>query len=795
VPNVVRVTYVDPSQKYQTDQVQWPSPSQTNFYLQADNNYESRLEIDLPYTQHRARAQQLAMILLKESRQSTVVTVSLQESALSLRVGDLVYVTQPSPGWNNKVFDVLALLLQPDGGIQAVLVEYDPTAYNLDTQPTPDAIPNTNLPNPFTCAAPTSLSLDGSAAVAITGGDGNFYTGRIQVGWTVPVDPFIAYVEIQARLRAQILGVDAMPQHSSPYEFVGFTEAAQHDIASLGLAVGDQLSMRAEVWNTSAGDNERVRVRFWDTTHTLISTSDGNLINSTSPTISFFDGVAIPANTVYISARMFNTGGGVNGRIRNAVLSKTLQSYDSWGRHAAESIPQFYIQPAPSGWWDVQIRAQNRIGVSSTWLLGTVLVVDWPPQVTTLTLASAHVDSAHSDVAHVDAAHGDTPHSDTHSDVAHADVAHSDSAHGDSHTDSHTDIAHGDQHADRNLGGIDYDDTHTDTAHTDSHSDVAHQDSAHQDSAHTDAHTDTHSDTAHSDGPHGDSHTDIGHGDGNYGVGVAVQADANAGSIKVCARKGGANKIVNGGGETGSVGSNAPSWTLSTGNNLKIANDFYYLGAQSLKIDNPVAADSASYQDINVVAGRVYRLHGWIKTSALPAADAGLGAIINVDIQTGGGTFTIISKQTTGADPNAAQPDCGIVADGVAHVFTYVECVFTCSSATVLRVYCQLGYGGTQSGTAWFDDVWIQEVYASDGLPDLDDVRSMVANDGRNVVGVALIDVATGIMLAFAPGEVANIAGVAYSKVQSQGIEGPLGRAQTSSFPIAPVGTDKWVPS
>lgn len=63
--------------------------------------------------------------------------------------------------------------------------------------------------------------------------------------------------------------------------------------------------------------------------------------------------------------------------------------------------------------------------------------------------------------------------------------------------------------------------------HSDSHSD------AHYDVAHAD----THGDTAHADSSHVDSHTDSTHGDGNYGIGVMVQADGDTGSVRIVARK------------------------------------------------------------------------------------------------------------------------------------------------------------------------------------------------------------------------------------------------------------------
>jgi hypothetical protein len=162
------------------------------------------------------------------------------------------------------------------------------------------------------------------------------------------------------------------------------------------------------------------------------------------------------------------------------------------------------------------------------------------------------------------------------------------------------------------------------------------------------------------------------------------------------------NMLTNGDGETGSVGSQAPSWSALGGNGLLIANDFAHSGTQSLKIVNSSAADSFSAQDIPVVDGQPYRLQAWIKTTALSSGTTH-GALINVDIVSGVSGFTILGK--SGTDFTPTQPDVGIGADGAMHDWTFVSCLFKCNGSGVLRVYCQLGFGAALAGSAWFDEV------------------------------------------------------------------------------------------
>ncbi len=1007
VPNFCRATFVDPNQQYQTDTVEWPDTSQANVYLTQDGGYESRIEMDLPFTPSRARAQQLAMTTLKEARAGMAATCVLTEGAMSVQIGDLVQVTQESPGWVDKKFDVLALLLQPDSTVQAILASYDPTAYDLDTQVTPTAPPGTNLPDPFTLAPPVGLGLDGSAAQATLTGDGGRYIGRIKAVWSLPSDPFIEFVEVEAQhdypLSQSMLSQSGLTSYiPTAVANDNLTDNAWNtDSAVSGafLAVDlgagvTQSFTTCKIWAVSASYAGNYNVEYSD---------DGS---SWSVAVSGFIPSAAGINIIswapvgahrYWRIKLTNTPGAGSWL---AELGFALD-YDAWGRVAVTSDQTFFLTPTSRGVWGVRIRAVNRLAVRSTWVTGHVVVVDWPPQITTMTLSGAHVDVAHQDIAHQDGGHNDAAHSDAHSDVAHSDVAHGDVAHSDSHTDSHSDVAHGDADHDdspalyldafsncNQLSGSvicqNHGDTgHSDSAHTDSHSDVAHSDVAHSDVAHSDSHTDTHGDSAHGDAPHTDSHTDATHGDGNYGIGVAVQADADAGSIKVVARKGGSNMLINPGAELGAIGNvyqsagytwkvypnnipfsadkqyrlrvrvrrtattdslkqkfycglegiaadgttlvnvngsnshgsqhyiaaeneDASAWTVNEwreyigyvqgaaatgnsgefpdptnpaklhqnvrfirplfivnfdtgpagnvmqidyihlevldgtgtllletfevtpsswtvvagpgtettpsisttqalgwggifgvkgGNDITAATDFFQLGGFSLKIDNTVGNDSYAGQRFYVVTGKRYRVSAWIKTNALPTADAGSGAFIDVNTVSGPTGFTIISKTTIGTDPSGTQPDCGIAADGAAHAFTHVECIFEVTGGNgTIDVLLKLGYGGNQSGIAWFDDVWFQEVYIAGATPDLTDIRSQSSVDGRNVT-VALIDMLTQSMITLLPGENMVIGGLAYSRPGGIGIEGPRALARANFFPVAPVGTDQWVPS
>jgi hypothetical protein len=180
----------------------------------------------------------------------------------------------------------------------------------------------------------------------------------------------------------------------------------------------------------------------------------------------------------------------------------------------------------------------------------------------------------------------------------------------------------------------------------------------------------------------------------------------------------GAELLANGGGETGTVGVQAPSWTLGNASGLLVANDFVKSGAKSLKITNASATDSFSYQDITVTQGKVYRLSGWIKTTALNTADSGWGAVLNLDVISG--SIAVVSRvgSTPFGTASGSNPwDVGIAACDAAVDWTYVEVVFKCTVGGTLRLYAQLGHAGGIVGSAWFDNVSIvpyQELTVAD---------------------------------------------------------------------------------
>ena len=80
--NIIKASYINRQKSYETDYVVWPQITQENVYLKNDNEFENMKEVDLFYTYNKFNARQIAMVLRRESRSQTKVTLKAKEEAL-----------------------------------------------------------------------------------------------------------------------------------------------------------------------------------------------------------------------------------------------------------------------------------------------------------------------------------------------------------------------------------------------------------------------------------------------------------------------------------------------------------------------------------------------------------------------------------------------------------------------------------------------------------------------------------------------------------------------------------------
>ena len=204
--NAVRGTYVSPDDNHQPTDF----PARTNALYEIEDGGEQIFrDIELPFTQDTIRAQRIAEIVLRKSRQGITVKFPAKLTALNIAVFDTVSVTLDSAGanfgWTNKTFRVLGFEYSAglDEGLILSLQEDDATSYDWDggTALTFDPAPNTTLPNPFSIPAPQNVSFASGDAELFVAGDGTVRP-RIRVAWTLVDNIFVqesGEIEIQYR--------------------------------------------------------------------------------------------------------------------------------------------------------------------------------------------------------------------------------------------------------------------------------------------------------------------------------------------------------------------------------------------------------------------------------------------------------------------------------------------------------------------------------------------------------------------------------------------------------------------
>lgn len=193
-------TFTDPTNNYQENTVIWPEAGSTEeiAFLLEDNGTELIGEIDLPYITNFYAARDLARVFLLRSRNAIRTTFNANSDALNVSVGDVVTVTHPTPGFSAKPFQVEEIAINYDGTCAVLLIEYDSTIYSYDPASEQLAYADTDLPNPFSVAAPTSLVI---TEVTSLSKDGSVIR-EIELEWTAADDAFVESYELQFKLSA-----------------------------------------------------------------------------------------------------------------------------------------------------------------------------------------------------------------------------------------------------------------------------------------------------------------------------------------------------------------------------------------------------------------------------------------------------------------------------------------------------------------------------------------------------------------------------------------------------------------
>lgn len=159
VINRVLANFFNPDKEWQADIIPKDFPA----YRALDNGVLLERDIELPFTANAGTAEQIAIICAKQSRQQIAVQFTATIAAMACQVFEVVKLTHTTPGWTEKEFRILSLGLKNNGEVRVMLLEYDEDVYDFGTIDAPDTSPNTNLPDSFSLAPPTDLTIVESA--------------------------------------------------------------------------------------------------------------------------------------------------------------------------------------------------------------------------------------------------------------------------------------------------------------------------------------------------------------------------------------------------------------------------------------------------------------------------------------------------------------------------------------------------------------------------------------------------------------------------------------------------------
>jgi hypothetical protein len=184
--NTVKGTFADALNSYQV--TDYPPVTNATYKTQ-DGGEELVADIPMPAVTDVVRAQRLAKIFLERHRQALTVQASFNLRAYRVSPGDIVYLTMSRYGFSAKPFRVMEREYSITTGVRLTLREEAAAVYAWTSTEatTEDLAPNTTLPDPFTVAAPGTVTLASGTDHLQRQADGTV-AARLLVSWPALTD-------------------------------------------------------------------------------------------------------------------------------------------------------------------------------------------------------------------------------------------------------------------------------------------------------------------------------------------------------------------------------------------------------------------------------------------------------------------------------------------------------------------------------------------------------------------------------------------------------------------------------
>ncbi len=217
--NTVKGTFADALNNYQV--TDYPPVTNATYKTQ-DGGEELVANITMPAVTDAVRAQRLAKIFLERHRQALTVQATFNLRAYRVSPGDIIYLTMARYGFSAKPFRVIDREFSLATGVRLTMREEAAGVYTWSgtEASTADLAPNTTLPNPFSVAAPGTVTLASGTDHLQRQTDGTV-VARVLVSWpaltdvnvtqggTLEVEVLRIATELSEYVRAETLRGDA----------------------------------------------------------------------------------------------------------------------------------------------------------------------------------------------------------------------------------------------------------------------------------------------------------------------------------------------------------------------------------------------------------------------------------------------------------------------------------------------------------------------------------------------------------------------------------------------------------
>ena len=216
--NGVKGVYISPANNWHVSDIPPYMQDTTHGYTGGDQNLAADggdrrwLDMQLPFTISAATAQRLCKIELLRRRHQGTATFQFNMVGYQFSVMDVIQMDLPILGWTGKYLEILQHRFvinraQEEGGQETISLgteidvqETDASVYDWSPaeELSPEGYQQPFLPDPFSPAAPTGLTLESDASTAVVTASG--IADAILVSWDPTVDGYVlqgGWIEIQ----------------------------------------------------------------------------------------------------------------------------------------------------------------------------------------------------------------------------------------------------------------------------------------------------------------------------------------------------------------------------------------------------------------------------------------------------------------------------------------------------------------------------------------------------------------------------------------------------------------------